>query len=367
MFTLRGTKKLLTRLRVKPNLRAPPSTTRLGDWYADTLNLGRERLVLCVSELTLLPVVVPSLGADLHVKLARGLRSTMEALSAPGATIEAELKQMLEVTFAKTASRVVLGSMNDFQFQARCIREQEPAASLLTLGLELARTPCSPIDYASPDEVALRALGAPVTPKLRLATPPPKTQVITTAEYEEMVEAATVDAYGEAEQATGWHCVIDEHLRKPFETAVLGVPVLVEKIALRDDDSIVAVCRRGKHRQTVPILDLPLPKPAPEGSSGSRPIAAGNGDSAHALGGSPLVARHSSVCSRTHCADDFRFGAAHRARMVFQPLRIPAALWTMFATSAASTRSSEMRTRDAYSAASARRSAKLPASSTIRE
>ena len=226
-----------------------------------------ERLVLCVSEPTLLPEVVPSLGADLHVKLARGLRSTLEALGTPAAIIEAELKQMLEVTFAKTASRVVLGSMNDFQFQARCIREQEPAASLLTLGLELAKTPCGPIDDASPDEAALRALGStPMKPKLRLATPPPKAPVITTAEYEEMVEAATVDASGEAEQATGWHCVIDEHLRKPFETEVLGVSVLVEKIDLRDDGSIVAVCRRGKHRQTVPILDLPLPKPGPEGS-----------------------------------------------------------------------------------------------------
>ena len=72
MFTLRGTKKLLARLRMKPDVQAPPSPTRLGDWYADTLNLGRERLVLCVSELTLLPVVVPALGADLHAKLTIG-------------------------------------------------------------------------------------------------------------------------------------------------------------------------------------------------------------------------------------------------------------------------------------------------------
>jgi hypothetical protein len=56
LFTLRCTKKLLTRLKVKPDPRPPPSTTKLGDWYADVLNLGRERLVLCVSELTLLPV-----------------------------------------------------------------------------------------------------------------------------------------------------------------------------------------------------------------------------------------------------------------------------------------------------------------------
>ena len=140
-FTLRCTKKLLARLRVKPNPRPPPSTTKLGDWYADTLNLGRERLVLCVSELTLLPVVVPAIGAgvDLNAKLARGLRETLEALGAPKAAIDVEVNQLLEVTIAKTASRVVLGSMNDFQFMVRHIRSQQPNASLLDLGLEIGR------------------------------------------------------------------------------------------------------------------------------------------------------------------------------------------------------------------------------------
>ena len=52
----------------------------------------------------------------------------------------------------------------------------------------------------------------------------------------------------------------------PFETEVLGVTVRVEKIDITDDDAIVAVCRRGKHRLTVPILELPLPKPAPFGA-----------------------------------------------------------------------------------------------------
>jgi hypothetical protein len=275
MFTLRCTKKLLTRMKVRPDLRPPPSTTKLGDWYADVLNLGRERLVLCVSELTLLPVVVPAIGAgvDLNAKLARGLRETLEALGAPKAAIEAEENQLLEVTVAKTASRVVLGSMNDFQFMVRHIRHQLPNASLLDLGLELARTPCSPIGYDRPQDAALAALGGKAggsRVKLQLAPPPPpsapKARAITNAEYEEMVEAATVDAYGESEQATGWHCMLDEHLRLPFETEMLGVKVRVEKIDLLDDDSIVAVCRRGKHRQTVPILDLPMPRVPPEGA-----------------------------------------------------------------------------------------------------
>lgn len=50
-----------------------------------------------------------------------------------------------------------------------------------------------------------------------------------------------------------------------------------------------------------------------------------------------------------------RFGA-HRVRMSFQPFRASAAARMMPATSAASTRSSEMRAVRAYCSASARRS-----------
>ena len=60
--------------------------------------------------------------------------------------------------------------------------------------------------------------------------------------------------------------MLDDHLQLPFETEMLGVTVSVEKIDLLDDDSIVAVCRRGQHRQTVPILDLPMPNPPPQGA-----------------------------------------------------------------------------------------------------
>lgn len=49
-------------------------------------------------------------------------------------------------------------------------------------------------------------------------------------------------------------------------TVVLGLPVTVERIELAEDDSIVAVCRRGKTRPAIPILRLPLPKPPPKGA-----------------------------------------------------------------------------------------------------
>jgi len=80
-----------------------------------------------------------------------------------------------------------------------------------------------------------------------------------------MVEEAIVDAYSESEQAVGFLTLIEDNLRMPFETVLLGVDVTVERVDLNDREDIVAICRRGRERQAVPILDLPLPSPKPEG------------------------------------------------------------------------------------------------------
>ena len=81
-----------------------------------------------------------------------------------------------------------------------------------------------------------------------------------------MIEEATIDAYGESEQTTGWYTMLEEHLALPFDTTVLGVVVKVVGLDLRGDNDIVAICARGRKRQRVPILDLPLPSPRPEGA-----------------------------------------------------------------------------------------------------
>ncbi|HEX3594470.1 MAG TPA: calcium-binding protein [Polyangiaceae bacterium] len=81
-----------------------------------------------------------------------------------------------------------------------------------------------------------------------------------------MIEEAIVDAYDESEQATGWFTMFENHLELPFETQVLGVRVTVEKIELRCDNRIVAVCRRGKAKQSITITDLPLSTPKPPGA-----------------------------------------------------------------------------------------------------
>jgi hypothetical protein len=85
------------------------------------------------------------------------------------------------------------------------------------------------------------------------------------ARLKELIEQAIVDAYGEEEQVGGFFTMIEEHLALPFPVKILGVDADVEKIDMTLDGQIVAICHRGKTRQKIPILDLPLPTPAPAG------------------------------------------------------------------------------------------------------
>jgi hypothetical protein len=86
------------------------------------------------------------------------------------------------------------------------------------------------------------------------------------ADLDRLIEEAVVDAHGESEQRVGFYTMLEDHLAVPFTTNMLAAEVIVERVDLTDDDRIVAVCRRGRSRQRIGILDLPIPNPAPDGA-----------------------------------------------------------------------------------------------------
>jgi hypothetical protein len=100
-------------------------------------------------------------------------------------------------------------------------------------------------------------------------------RTMTHTELDTLIEEATIDCYTEHEQITGLFTMVDEHLALPFDTELLGVTVTVTKVDLTIDQEIIAICRRGTHMQTIPILDLPVPTPHRTARNGSRPTAAG--------------------------------------------------------------------------------------------
>lgn len=93
-----------------------------------------------------------------------------------------------------------------------------------------------------------------------------KTAKFTTKYLDKLIEEATTDAYNESDQAGGFFALIEENLALPFVTQVLGQEVTVAKLDITQRDEIVAICSRGKATQAIPILDLPMPNPRPEGA-----------------------------------------------------------------------------------------------------
>ena len=105
-----------------------------------------------------------------------------------------------------------------------------------------------------------------MTNRRKKATPRRRRVSPSDAKLDQMIEEAIVDPYDESEQTVGFYTMLGDNLAMPFKTEMLGVEVTVERIDLTDDEQIVAVCARGKSRQRIPILDLPLPSPLPEGA-----------------------------------------------------------------------------------------------------
>ena len=158
MFNLRATSKLLRRLKSAPTTAVEP-TTRLGDWYANYFNVGRQQFAVFTSERSLLTVVLPVKEIrPLPITLTDRLRWLLRELEVPTALINEELVQMHTCTITTTANRSVLGSMNDHTFAAQFFLGQSPSISIVELHRHLAEVPLKAIGYRYPRDVALDLL-----------------------------------------------------------------------------------------------------------------------------------------------------------------------------------------------------------------
>lgn len=161
MFALRCTQKLLDRLKAAPDPAPAQPDTVLGHWYAQRVEAGRTQVVLAVSERSLLPVVLPAApGKTLVPRLIDALAPILLSVGVPADAAAAECAAMQQWTYAKTASRPILGSLNDLTFQLQVALRDGPDQSPLALALWLARTPLSVIEYSSPDRATVAAFEA---------------------------------------------------------------------------------------------------------------------------------------------------------------------------------------------------------------
>lgn len=135
-------------------------TTRLGDWYANLIHVGRQQLVLAVSEKTLLPVVVPAApNSTLVPRLRAAVAEVLHSFGISRGEIEKEGAAMNEVVYGKTTSRQVVGVLVDL---AKALPYHLDDGTLLDVSLRLAETPCSPLykTTTSPDRATIALFGA---------------------------------------------------------------------------------------------------------------------------------------------------------------------------------------------------------------
>ena len=141
MLIVRCTAKLLGKLKVQPEPAfSPPATTRLGDWYATILPMRPSHVVLLVSESTRLPVVLPARElSTLARRIPDAIGQVLRELGVDSRVIDGELRAMAEVTFDRTASRSVLGTMNEFVLHLGPMRDAEPTITEHAMSMKLGR------------------------------------------------------------------------------------------------------------------------------------------------------------------------------------------------------------------------------------
>lgn len=159
MLTFRCTQKLLSTLKVTAPADPPPSTTELGDWYGNTLFVGHLRLVIFISESTMLPVVITLRESRTLVPRFRSaLAEVLQVLRLPTGIIEREVDAQGSAAFGRTANRRVVGVMNELAFHAKAALDFGSCGSPLELSLRLGGVLIGPVKYIHPADEAVRRL-----------------------------------------------------------------------------------------------------------------------------------------------------------------------------------------------------------------
>ena len=159
MVTLRCTKKLLRQLRTSPSSEPHQPTTALGDWYATLVGTRPHPLVLCVSEQSLLSVILPV--RDLGTFASRFQKAVREHLVVLGASlhdVERESAEMHQIELGPTVSRSVLGSMGELTFAVEDALQRERFPTREELQRYLSTYIMGAIGMRYPYEVALELL-----------------------------------------------------------------------------------------------------------------------------------------------------------------------------------------------------------------
>jgi hypothetical protein len=160
-MTLRCTRKLLGTLHVPAARALTQPTTVLGDWYANVYDTRPHPIVLCMSERSLLTVLVPFGDLNsLASKFRLAVLNLLTRLEVPADVIRVEREAMSEIAFGPTANRRVLGCLNEAAFAVSTEFDSMHERWLGDHEMYLSRFIYSTTQYRPPHELAQELLRA---------------------------------------------------------------------------------------------------------------------------------------------------------------------------------------------------------------
>lgn len=162
MVTLRLTRRLQKLLDIGLAEPLKPTTSKLGDWYANLVPTFAGDLIIFVNERSLLSVAVPIWESDNLLLLFR-LRfgNLLGMIGILPEAIDREIRHYSQIQFGNTRSRSILGSMNDFAFRYQVIADEAKKKADLSLTgaeYEISQIPCKPLDFRAPADVVKELL-----------------------------------------------------------------------------------------------------------------------------------------------------------------------------------------------------------------
>ncbi|BDI30770.1 hypothetical protein CCAX7_28210 [Capsulimonas corticalis] len=139
-----------------------PSTSALGDWYANILFTRPEQIVLCVSEKSRLCVLITAKDADtIAQRIEDAIIEILREIGVADSQIQSEKARMAPLAYGATtdapAMRSVIGSMTEYTKNLDFFLEAEEL-TLPEIARKMSDMICGPLQYARPTEAAKKLL-----------------------------------------------------------------------------------------------------------------------------------------------------------------------------------------------------------------
>lgn len=179
MTLIRCTQKLLKELG-NPPLQSPDTTGDtggLGNWYANLIRIDRRKCVLFTNEKTLYSFLIPKVKKEnlknIIDEFLFNLNMNLQAEGFPHEVITKVMAEYTEIGFAKTASKTVLGAMNQLMFEYEVLIEMKEGwenVKVLEMNKQMNRSLMRGIRYLHPIEMLQELLTGEKVPRPRIVS-----------------------------------------------------------------------------------------------------------------------------------------------------------------------------------------------------